>query len=147
MTATMEYINQVKEQVLKAINHLDYSYKIIISLPTNPEKLNEETLAAWESFSARFSRVVDLFLMRYLKAVIKNTDSAFDGTLRDFLHQGEKLKLIDNTETWMFIRGLRNIIAHEYTDKDLEIYLNQLKNECPRLLELKSMINNATYSK
>lgn len=145
MTDNLEYINQVKEQLLKAVSHLDYSYKKIISLPTHPDELNEETLEVWESFSARFSRVVDLFLMKYLKAIVKNNDPGFEGTLRDFLNQGEKLNLIDDAENWVFIRGLRNIIAHEYTDKDLEIYLNQLKNECPRLLQLKSVIKDATY--
>lgn len=132
----LEYIHQVKEQLLKAVEHLDYSYKKVISLPTDPNALNEETLEVWESFSARFSRVVDLFLMKYLKAVVKNNDPGFDGTLRDFLNQGEKLNLIDNAENWIAIRGLRNIVAHESSDKDLEVYLMQLKNECPRLLNL-----------
>lgn len=140
-----EYLNRVKEQLLKALGHLDYSYKKIASLPIDPNKLNDETLEMWESFSARFSRVVDLFLMRYLKAIVKDNDPAFDGTLRDLLHQGEKLNLVDDTEKWIFIRGLRNIIAHEYTDQDLEIYLKQLRDECPYLLKLKSVINNATF--
>lgn len=144
MTNYLQYINQIKEQLLKAVIHLDYSYKKVISLPTDPNKLNEETLEVWESFSARFSRVVDLFLMKYLKAIIKNDDPGFDGTLRDFLNQGEKLNLIDNAQSWIFIRGLRNIIAHEYNDKDLETYLIQLKNECPKLLQIKNVIKNAT---
>lgn len=144
MTDHLEYINQVKEQLFKAVSHLNYSYKKVISLPTDPSELDEETLEVWESFSARFSRVVDLFLMKYLKAMVKNNDPGFDGTLRDFLNQGAKLNLIDDVESWIILRGLRNIIAHEYSDKDLEVYLIQLKSECPRLLNLKSVIKDAT---
>lgn len=33
----------------------------------------------------------------------------FSGSLRDFVNQAEKLGYIENAETWMGIRELRNI--------------------------------------
>ena len=67
-------------------------------------------------------------------------DPGFSGTLRDFVNQGEKLKLFDSADQWMAIRELRNISAHEYSDKDLVGFFKRLKQECPLLLNIKQRI-------
>jgi hypothetical protein len=135
------YMNQVQDQLEKALGHLAYSYKKILNYPEDPNELNEETLESWESFCARFARVVDVFLMRYIKARVKNEDPGFEGTLRDYLNVAEKLNLIDDPKKWLALRELRNIAAHEYTDKDLKGFLHQLKMAAPELLKLKSIFS------
>jgi hypothetical protein len=132
-----QYLDKIQSQLLKALQHLSYSYEKVLLLPTDPKKLDEESLETWESFSARFSRVVDIFLMRVLKAQIKFADPGFDGTLRDYLNQAEKMNLITNATEWLMLRELRNIAAHEYTDKGLALFLEQLRSACPKLLDLK----------
>lgn len=134
------FLQEQKAKLIKALEHLAYSYKKIINLPEKPEQLNEETLETWESFAARFGRVADIFLMKYLRALILMQDPGFNGSLRDFLNQAEKLNIIENTEVWMAIRELRNISAHEYTDKDLCEFFIRLKKEAPRLLAIKNRL-------
>lgn len=124
MTALNAFLQEQKNKLLKAIAHLDYSYNKVLQLPVDPDALDDETLETWESFAARFGRVSDVFLTKYLRGLILLQDPGFNGSLRDFLNQGEKLRIIDNTETWMAIRELRNISAHEYTDNDLALFLN-----------------------
>jgi len=98
---------------------------------------DEETLETWESFSARFSRVVDLFLSRYLRTLVLKSDPGFNGTLRDLVNEGEKLKIVDDARAWMALRELRNISANDYTEEALAQFFLNLKTECPRLLALK----------
>lgn len=135
------------QKLLKALRHLDYSYQKIKTLPVDATQLDEESLETWESFSARFSRVADIFLTRYLRAYVLNNDPGFEGTLRDFVNQGEKLGIIDDTRVWMGIRELRNITSHDYSESDLTQFFLRLKNEAPRLLELTDKLNALNASR
>jgi hypothetical protein len=130
-----------KRKLQKALQHLQYSYKKIQSLSTNAEQLNDEELEVWESFAARFSRVTDIFMTQYLRTLVLTNDPGFSGTLRDFINQGEKLKIIDDSNAWMKIRELRNITAHEYSEKDLSTFFANLKKECPRLLKIVDLLD------
>lgn len=141
MTQTNSHIVTQKHKLLKALDHLDYSYQKILGLSAKIADLDEETLEVWESFSARFSRVADIFLTRYLRTAILADDPGFNGTLRDFLNQAEKLNLIDNVDNWMSIRELRNITAHDYSEQDLEQFFNTLRRECPRLLTIRKLLS------
>ena len=140
MTTRELFLQEQKSKLIKAIGHLEYSYLKVLKLPTELDKLDEETLETWESFAARFSRVADVFLTKYLRACVLLQDPGFNGTFRDILNQGEKLSIVDNTDTWMAIRELRNISAHEYTDKDLSSFFKRLREETPRLIALKRSI-------
>ena len=140
MTTFEFFFKEQKSKLLKAIQHLDYSYKKVIHLPTDLHQLDDETLETWESFAARFCRVADVFLAKYVRAFVLLQDPGFNGSFRDFLHQAEKLGLLDNTETWMAIRELRNISAHEYTDKDLAVFFQRLRAEAPRLIAIKNIL-------
>lgn len=121
----------------KAMKHLAYSYAKILKLPDDADLLDDEALETWESFAARFSRVVDIFLTRYLRTIVLINDPGFSGSLRDFVNQGEKLGIIDNADSWMSIRELRNISAHDYSEQDLNKFFVRIKQECPRLLNIK----------
>ena len=140
----MNKLNQLyqeqKIKLLKAIDHLEYSYRKIIQLPITLETLDEEMLETWESFAARFSRVSDIFLTKYIRASVLLNDPGYSGSLRDFLDQAEKLGLLEDVNSWMGIRELRNISAHEYTEKDLSIFFERIKQEAPRLINIKSIL-------
>lgn len=116
-------------QLSKALRHLEYSFKKVTQMPVRLEDNDEESLETWESFCARFSRVVDIFLTKWIKLKVKSSDPAFDGSLRDYLNQAEKMKLISGVDRWLATRELRNIQAHEYTDDELEKFLLTLKLE------------------
>lgn len=64
-------------------------------------------------------------------------DPGFTCTMRDQINLGEKMGLIDNSETWMKIRGLRNISVHEYNELELDQYFKHLLTVSPSLLATK----------
>lgn len=133
--AKLRYENQLR----KAIGHLEYSMKKIVLLPTNPAELDDESLETWESFSSRFSRVVDLYLTKYVRCMVLLDDPGFRGTVRDFANQGEKMGIVNDAALWMQARELRNIEAHSYSD-ELQVFLDKLRNQAPLLLRLKDEI-------
>jgi hypothetical protein len=129
-------------KLLKALKHLSYSYEKVKKLSTDVAELDDETLETWESFAARFSRVSDMFLTRYLRSKVLLTDPGFSGSLRDFLNQAEKLDMIEGADTWMSIRELRNISAHDYSEQDLSAFFNRLLEECPSLLAIQHQLTS-----
>lgn len=119
----------------KAIRHLEYSFNKVNKMPVRLEENDEESLETWESFCARFARVVDIFLTKWIKLKVKSSDPAFDGSLRDYLNQAEKMKLISGVDRWLATRELRNIQAHDYTDDELEKFLLSLKLESKFIID------------
>lgn len=132
-----EVQKKYQAQVQKAVKHLRYSYEKCLSLPTKESLMDEEILETWESFSSRFSRVVDIYTTKYLKTAILMSDPAFDGSFRDLLDTAEKLRLIEDADLFMKLREIRNIHAHDYREDKLELYLMDLKTYTPHLLSLK----------
>ncbi len=134
MTKRLQQFNQDLEekyrtQLGKAIRHLEYSYNKIAKLPKRLEDNDEENLEVWESFAARFARLVDIYLTKYIRFKVKMNDPGFEGTLRDCLNHAEKMALLSFADRWMATRELRNIQAHEYTDDELERFLTSLQTE------------------
>lgn len=135
-----ESLEDSRRKLLKALLHLEYSFAKVQALPTDAIELDEERLETWESFTARFSRCVDLFLVRYLRARLLHEDPGFSGTLRDAVNQGEKLGLVDDARAWLTLRELRNIAAHEYSEQDLGAFYERLRQEAPRILALEARL-------
>lgn len=132
--------DQYRESLLKALTHLEYSYHKVTKLTNKAEELDEESLETWESFTARVSRVVDIFTSKYIQTYVKQNDPGFEGSLRDFVNQAEKLGLIDSADVWMEARGLRNITAHEYKAESLEEFFKAILAFSPTALSLKDRI-------
>lgn len=126
-----------KAQMLKALKHLEYSYKKSLNLPVQESQMSEEILEVWESFSSRFSRVVDIYTTKYLRTFVLMNDPAFEGSFRDLLDHAEKLRLIADADFFMKMRELRNIHAHDYREDKLAIYLTDLRTHAPELLKIK----------
>lgn len=135
-----KHLENITTQLQKALEYLEYSFKKVSSLPDKPAELDQESLETWESFTARFARVADIFMAKYLRARILEEDPAFRGTMRDFVNTGAKIGIIDDVEKWMVIRSLRNISAHEYSEGELREFFLQLKKYTPSLLELKCLV-------
>jgi AcrR family transcriptional regulator len=125
----------------KAIGHLEISYGRTLLLGTNPDLLSEHELAEWESLTARFSRVAELFLQRYLRTWILQRDPGFQGSFRDFLNMAEKFGLIESVDPWLSIREMRNKMAHEYEDERLARLFPDVRNQAPLLISIKKIIN------
>ena len=59
-----------KDKIIKSIDYLEYSLAKVESLPTNPSGLDYEQLETWESFAARFARVSEIFLAKYIRTFV-----------------------------------------------------------------------------
>ena len=133
-------LKETGQKLDKALKHLAYSYHKVKCMDTNLEELNTQDLEVWESFVARFSRVSDIFLTRYLRTYVLKADPGFRGSFRDYVNQAEKLGLIDSAEAWLGIRELRNIAAHEYSEQRLTDVFEAIRREASRLLDLKDLL-------
>lgn len=133
-------LEENKRKLEKAIKHLEYSFMKLQNLDDKLNLENDEILETWESFAARFSRVADIFLMRYIRSKILLEDPAFNGTFRDHLNQAEKLNIIESAQAWLAIRELRNVTAHEYNEDNLLEFYKKLETETPKLLALRELV-------
>jgi hypothetical protein len=140
----MNLLSIQKNQLIKALSHLSYSYQKIQQMDKIIDEQDDEQLETWESFSARFARVVDIFLSRYLRSYVLYHDPGFKGSLRDHINFGEKMGLIKDANWWLGLRELRNISAHEYNEHDLVQFYQRLFTECAQLLELSSVLEKMT---
>jgi hypothetical protein len=78
-------------------------------------------------------KTIDFFIYRFTKIQDKMGDKFFPIILRelheyknsmsliDVLHRLEKLELLDDSDTWIEYRKLRNILTHEYPDNEDEM--------------------------
>src|SRR5690606_37286907 len=98
---------------------------------------DDDALETWESFAARFSRVVDIYTTKVLRAQVLEADPGFDGAFKDLLLLAEKAGLIQSAELWLKLRSLRNIQAHDYTDEAFSAFVKELLTHAPNLLKLK----------
>jgi hypothetical protein len=124
----------------KSLKHLAYSFAKVQKLPTAVNDNDEEALETWESFSSRFARAADIFLTKYVRAVVLREDPGFQGSLRDFVNQGEKLGFVDDARAWMDIREFRNVAAHDYTEEELAAFFKSLLAQTPRILKLQGIL-------
>jgi len=132
--------NSLKEQIRKdlsaAIKHLKYSFEKIQRLDLlGKSSWNEEELETLESFSSRFARVADIFISKFLRFRLSEEDPGFRGSLIDSLNMAEKAGLIEDAKTWMRVRSLRNVAAHDYAADDLLKLYQELFTLTPTLLK------------
>lgn len=129
------------EKLKKSLAHLRYSLHKVEKLSAEVAHMDEETLETWESFTSRFSRTVDIFLTKYVRAAVLKDDPGFSGSVRDFADYAEKIGLLASADQWMEFRGFRNLIVHEYEDVDLQKNLEDLRRLAPVVLAIEQHLN------
>ncbi len=81
-----------------------------------------DELELYDALSDRFMRTV-LVAIKFFKTYEYYLQAEQSQTLRDGLHQMEKLKLITNIDIWLEMRDIRNRIVHDYIpEKIAEMY-------------------------
>ena len=89
--------------------------------PLDEEKylnLNSEAVMRLDQFIFRFSKLQDVIgakIFRYVLAWL---------SMRDVLDRLERLGVIDSVESWVYMRELRNTIAHDYPLNTQEVVLS-----------------------
>lgn len=138
MTDYKKVLSIQARKLKKALQHLRYSFERIKTMSI--DNLNEQQLADWESFVARFSRASDIYLTKFLRSSILLDDPGFDGTFRDILNRAEKLNLLEETDVWLAIRDLRNKAAHEYDEENLLKLFEGMRKLAIPLLDIEKKI-------
>jgi hypothetical protein len=128
-------------KIVKSLKYFEYTHARVLKLSTNPNDLSEQELETWDGFATSFSRTADNFLSKYIKAAVQKDDPGFDGSFRDYLNRAEKLKLIEDTQTWLEIRSLRNVIVHDYSDSDLDLIFKKMLKLSPLILDLRTRLS------
>ena len=132
-----DYIRKLK----KSLTHLKYSSEKVQDFSTYVEEASEEVLEAWESLTVRFSRSVDIYLTKLIRLVVLKDDPGFQGTLRDYVDQAEKMGLVHSADEWMLFRGFRNIIVHEYEEEEMQQNLASLRQAAKKVLEIEKTLD------
>lgn len=99
--------------------------------------MDDETMEAWESFTARFGRSADIFMNRYLRTLCLIQDPAYEGSLRDLLNKAQKMDIIDDAHQWLEIREIPNAAVHDYNDSSLSKIYQRIYELAPLLLNLR----------
>lgn len=131
---------KVRDSTGKALKHLEYSYQKVRKIPLVPTLWSEEQMEVLESFSSRFARASDIFISRYLRLKVIESDPAFRGSILDLLNFAEKHQLISSAKIWLRIRELRNVAAHEYESDDLAQLYQELIDLTPLVLAVRSVL-------
>ena len=113
--------------------------------------LNEEQIRCIDQFIFRFSKLQDAMGAKLFRYVLEFLDEDISAVpMRDILNRLERYRLINSAEEWVYIRELRNEIAHDYPlfENDVINVLNELISKVPVLeniyVKLQSAYTNAT---
>jgi len=81
-----------------------------------------EKIKTIDSFIYRFTKVQDRMGEKFFPLVlVELQEYKRSMALIDVLHRLEKLELMENSDTWIEYRKLRNTLTHEYPDNEDEI--------------------------
>ncbi|MEO6187373.1 MAG: HepT-like ribonuclease domain-containing protein [Ginsengibacter sp.] len=115
---TLHYLEENFEKAEEAANHLKVSFERCKDF-INEKEFSEEQLIELEALTSRFARLSDLLIQKIFKT-IDQLDASAPGTVRDRILQAEKKGLIEDADTLLEIRNVRNTIAHEYESVDMK---------------------------
>jgi hypothetical protein len=130
---------KIREDLRRALAHFKYSHAKVLKIDFTAD-WDEETLETLESFSSRFARLSDIYIARFLRLKLRQSDPGFRGSLIDSLNLAEKLGLVESARDWARIRELRNIAAHEYSADDYRLLYAELLRLSPHLLKIEERL-------
>lgn len=135
-------MQQELNELNKANEVLTYSYKKCAKIGVKAD-LSDEQLESFEALTGRFARLSDIVIQKVLR-YFDVLDLDETGTVRDRINRAEKKGVIENAETFIQIRLLRNEIAHEYKSDAIFAIFESVLELTPILL--KSIESIISYS-
>jgi len=124
----------------ESLRWLKRSCSICVKIGIKEEYLEEE-FDAFETFTGRFARTVDIILQKVLRS-IDRVELEDQGTLLDVLNRAHKRGLIDSVDEIRLIRELRNDIVHEYASGKLTDLFADVMANVPKLLDMAERIEH-----
>ena len=102
-----------------------------------------EELDRLELLSSRFSRLTDFMVQRIFR-LIDEIDLEPSGTARDIINRAAKKGLIDDSDSFIEARILRNKIAHEYVEQVMTEIFQEAVDLVPALLDAVKRVDQYT---
>jgi len=134
-----QLLRESLETLSESLRWLKRSCSICVEIGIKEEYLEEE-FDAFETFTSRFARTVDIILQKVLRS-IDRVELEDQGTLLDVLNRAHKRGLIDSVDEIRLIRELRNDIVHEYTSGKLADLFVDVMSNVPKLLDVAERID------
>ncbi|MBI1871662.1 MAG: hypothetical protein HYS07_10815 [Chlamydiae bacterium] len=130
-------LRRLLEQELEILENawkvLDYSYQKCQRIGLK-EKYEPQELESFETLTSRFARLSDILTQKIFR-LIDEIDLDSGGTVRDRIYRAEKKGLVENADSFIDIRILRNDITHEYKPEALEDIFNKVLSFTPILVD------------
>ena len=128
---------QLKENMSlleKSIEALLYSYEKC-RLIIQKSEYDLEKQESFEAITSRFARTSDILTQKVFKGLFVFLQENIK-TIIDAANLLEKLEIVENADTILNIRELRNQIAHEYVTTDLNSLYMDILVTVPELLKV-----------
>lgn len=109
------HLQGVRDRLFGANEVLDAEW--VCNLKESPEGIDR-----LESFGAKFGRMQDTIVDKLLPQLLKVAGEN-PGTAIDNLGRAERLNLVDHSDDWIAMRGLRNMLVHEYIESPSEMLI------------------------
>ncbi len=123
-----------------ASKQLQASFLRCNEIKLSQENLGFEELERFEALTSRFARLADLIIQKSIR-LIELIELEGTGSILDRINKAEKKGLINNSQTYIAIRQLRNSIAHEYDSEALIKIFESCLTFTPELLASVQSIN------
>lgn len=136
MTSDLKKIELLKQDLdlmLRAAKVLEKSWKECQKCADRLSYPLEE-LDRLELLSSRFSRLTDFMVQRIFR-LIDEIDLEQPGTARDIINRAAKKGMINDPDSFIEARILRNKIAHEYVEKVMTEIYQKAVDLVPALLD------------
>ena len=142
-------LNENFEALEKSLDVLNYSFRKCKSLGEKEEYEPEEQ-ESFEALTSRFARTSDILTQKVFKSLFALLQENVK-TIIDSANILEKLEIVENADAILNIRELRNQIAHEYVEADLNALFMDVLRYVPAIEtvvnNLKKYIDNQFLSK
>ena len=142
-------LNENFEALEKSLDVLNYSFRKCKSLGEK-EEYEQEEQESFEALTSRFARTSDILTQKVFKSLFALLQENVK-TIIDSANILEKLGIVENADDILNIRELRNQIAHEYVEADLNALFMDVLRYVPAIEtvinNLKKYIDNQFLSK
>ena len=130
----------------KSLTALNHSYQKCSDIINASLDYSLDEQESFEALASRFARSSDILTQKVLKTLYillqEDIKTVIDGA--NFL---EKLEIIDNADDLLNIQAIRNQIAHDYIQDDLEAFYQEIIDFIPLLKQIADAVKAFYCSK
>lgn len=113
------------------------------------QTLTSDEVRCLDQFIFRFSKLQDAMGAKLFRYILEHLNEDISSLpMRDILNRLERYNIIPSVSEWIYVRELRNEIAHDYPIDDQEVVqaINELINKTDLLLEIYKELKKRFYS-